>query len=154
MHDQLSFTEVPANKKKLKKLCSKKLVEIKTYFQLNFKTWNSCPYGLRFFVPQLRGHECKIPMGLWWFYTRLRKALGSITRPRIKTTVLFNMLPLKCCRLYCRLVLICRPTHYILLSSSIDSLLVFPNFFFGCVVRFFVFMEKNVLLRNYKTVRR
>ena len=119
----------PQTKKKLKKLRSKKLVEIKTYFQLNFKTWNSCPYVLRFFVPQLRGRECKIPMGLWWFYTRLRKALGSITRPRIKTTVLFNMLPLKCCRLYCRLVLICRPRHYILLFSSTDSLLVFPNFF-------------------------
>ena len=51
-------------KKKLKKLRLKKLVEIKTYFQFNFKTWKSCPYVLRFFVPQLMGRKCKIPMDL------------------------------------------------------------------------------------------
>ena len=67
MHDQLSFTEVPKKyinaNKKTKKLHSKKLVEIKNiYFQFNFTTCKSCPYVLRFFVPQLRDRKCKIPM--------------------------------------------------------------------------------------------
>ena len=144
--------------KKPKKLHSKKLVEIKNiYFQFNFTTCKSCPYVLRFFVPQLRDRKCNIPMhgSLMILYSGKRQV--PLQEPRIKTTVLINMLPLKCCRLYCRLVLICRPRHYILLFFSNDSFLVPPFFcccFLLCVVRFFVFMEKNVLLRRHKTVPR
>ena len=146
--------------KKPKKLHSKKLVEIKNiYFQFNFTTCKSCPYVLRFFVPQLRDRKCKIPMhgSLMILYSVKESVRFHYKSRESKQLFWLTCLALKCCRLYCRLVLICRPRHYILLFFSNDSFLVPPFFcysFLLCVVRFFVFMEKNVLLRRHKTVPR